>query len=348
MKMKPIREWKKPTKWIVGSSLFIFLLLFGMIGYTVWELYDTAQAIYQPVQRLPSAPRQEAEALARAAQQPEQTTAADEQPAEADSAAAAQALPQAAPEKQPLPTTAFLILGVDHDSAATDTGRTDVIMLAVLNEASNKLTLTSIPRDTYVQIAGKSTKDKINAAFHGGVETTIATVENFTGVVIDHYILFNFDGFIKAIDSMGGIELDVDANAAGELKVKAGPQHLAGAPALEFARFRSDARGDFGRNERQQQVLKAVLEESKGLRSPEKIKQILDTVGKDVRTDLAFSQMVSFASHLDDISAGQVEQIAYTASTARFGPQNLSYVLIDEAERKRVMSLLKSRIGPKK
>ncbi|WP_183192481.1 LCP family protein [Brevibacillus fluminis] len=343
--MKPIREWKKRTKWIVGSSTFLLLFLFGMIGYTAWQLYDTAKAMYQPVERLPSLPRQEALAQEKEQAVDEEQSVVDQRD---NAASGSSATPQAATKKEPIQTTAFLLLGVDHDSAATDTGRTDVIMLAILNGKSGKLTLTSIPRDTYVQIAGKNHKDKINAAFHSGVETTIATVENFTGVIVDHYVLFNFDGFVKAIDSMGGIQLDVDANAAVELKVQAGLQHLAGAPALEYARFRSDARGDFGRNERQQKVMKAVLEESKGLRSPDKIKQILDTVGKDVRTDLTFSQMVTFAAHLDDFSADNVDQIVYSASTARFGPQNLSYVLIDDTERKRVTNLLKATIGAAK
>jgi LCP family protein required for cell wall assembly len=192
-----------------------------------------------------------------------------------------------------------------------------------------------------VDIAGKGYQDKINHAYRYGIQTTIATVEKFSGILVDHYVLFNFDGFTKAIDTMGGLTLEVDSDVARELETSVGQHHLDGKQVLEYVRFRDDSAGDFGRNDRHQLVLKAVLEQSKEQRSLKEIQEILDTVGEDVRTDLTFSQMVSLASQWNDFSGEQLERIKYKAHTARFGPQNLSYVIIDEQERQRVMNLLR-------
>lgn len=326
--MIPFRDWKKRTKWIAGLTLLLSLSLAAVACYSTWKVYSTAAAIYQPVVRLPSQPRLQSAQLHEERQdrlniKAGMTHRGEDQPS----------------------TTSLLILGLDKRPDSTDIGRTDVIMLAILNGHSKKISLTSIPRDTYAEIAGQGSKDKINSAYRYGIETTIATVENFTGIMVDHYVLFNFDGFVKAIDSMGGLELDVDAQVAQYLHVTQGVRHLNGEQVLDFARFRKDGNGDFGRNDRQQKVIKAVLEQTRDLRSPAKIEEVFDSIRQDVRTDLDLSQIVSLASELRAYSREQVEQIKYTAHTARFGPHDLSYVVIDERERKRVSDLLKRTLS---
>lgn len=308
--MKPIQQWGRATKW--GAAI-VLLFLIGWTGSVIDSsliVWQTATQMYQPVERLSSEPRQKTMGIQRA-----QTAA-------------------------PPPPRVFLLLGVDRERTSRDKGRTDVIMLAIVNESQKKITLLSIPRDTYVEIAGQKSKDKINAAYRFGVDTTIATIENFTGVVIEHYVLFHFDGFVKVIDAMGGVELDLDTAVAQELHLPPGIRSLNGEQALEFARFRHDVAGDFGRNARHQQVVKAVLAQSKERLTPGAIEPMLDILGQNVKTDLTFSEMVSLASELRGFSAEQVDMLKYKASTARFGPQNLSYVIIDEQEQERVRQLL--------
>lgn len=328
--MKRFQEWKTSRKWIAGIILFVLLGCIGVFTYTMLKVYQTASTIYKPVERLPSEPRQAAR------------KAPDTQPA-------VQPMPNAADnmvsDQQDSEPKLFLLVGVDQDSESDDVGRADVIMLVVMNPVSKKLTMVSIPRDTYVEIAGKGYKDKINHSYRFGIESVIATVENFTGMLVHHYVTFNFNGFTKAVDSIGGITLTVDDGVAKELNIQSGTHHLDGRQALEYARFRSDSAGDFGRNDRHQLVLKAVLEEARELRSPMKLQDILNTVGQDVRTDLTFSQIVSLASQASDFQNENIERVKYKAHSERFGPQNLSYVIVTESERLRVMEDLKRAAG---
>ncbi|USG67146.1 LCP family protein [Brevibacillus ruminantium] len=324
--MKPVKEWRRQTKWLAALVALCLLGLLAFAGSFVWSLYQTAADIYHPVERLPSVPRQ---------------LAVGAETAGAGLSVPVSNQPEAQKEesKQKKIET-FLLLGVDRESNSPDRGRTDVILLVIYNQGSGKITLLSLPRDTYVEIAGKGKKDKVNHAYGYGVETTIATVENFMGVPVDHYVLANFDGFQKVIDLLGGITLDVDEHAALELELPAGERHLSGEQALTFARFRGDREGDFGRNARHQQVIKALVEQTRSLRSPGKIKEILSVVGDDLRTDVALTEMISLATSLNEWPEMTVEQLRYTGRPARFGPQSLSYVIIEEAEQKRVTEQL--------
>ncbi|GGK34176.1 hypothetical protein GCM10010965_28890 [Caldalkalibacillus thermarum] len=319
--MKRIREWKTSTKWLVGTVTALLLVVVSVLGYGGWKLYQASEQIYEPVERLPSEARPEG--------------VQDHEDSEL--------------ETRDLLVKSFLILGIDKREGTTDRGRTDAIILAILNEQDQKITMLSIPRDSYVEIAGKGYKDKINHAFQYGLPTTIATVENLTGIPVDHYILFNFNSFKKAVDAIGGIVIDVDESIAryayrqfgSSVQFNPGEQRLSGEEALYFARFRYDAQGDFGRNDRQQQVIKAFLDQTKDVRSPAKIEQLLDIVGEDVRTDLTFKDMVTLAKVLNGFSSEDVEQVKYQTHSKRMGPQNLWYELISEEERQRVSNKLK-------
>ena len=99
-------------------------------------------------------------------------------------------------------TKTFLFLGLDRRAQTADIGRTDVILLAVVNGKKEQVTLLSLPRDTYVEIAGQGYKDKVNHSYQYGVATTIATVESFTGGRVVHYVEFDFAGVQKGGDAV--------------------------------------------------------------------------------------------------------------------------------------------------
>jgi LCP family protein required for cell wall assembly len=171
------------------------------------------------------------------------------------------------------PGTNYLIVGSDSRKGLTaaqrkqlHTGnesgqRTDTIML--MHDGSGPTLLMSIPRDSQVDIPGHGTT-KINAAFaYGGPKLLIRTVENLTGIHIDHYVEIGFGGFVNVVDAVGGITIcpthDMNDKLAN-LHVQKGCQHADGRVALAYARSRhADPRlGDIARGGQQREVMKAV------------------------------------------------------------------------------------------
>ena len=171
------------------------------------------------------------------------------------------------------PGTNYLIVGSDSRKGLTaaqrkqlhtgnDSGqRTDTIML--LHDGSGPSLLMSIPRDSLVAIPGHGTT-KINAAFaYGGPKLLIQTVEDLTGVRIDHYVEIGFGGFVNVVDAVGGITICPQHNMddkLANLHVKKGCQHADGRVALAYARSRhADPKlGDVARGGQQREVVSAV------------------------------------------------------------------------------------------
>ena len=140
--------------------------------------------------------------------------------------------------------------------------RTDTIIL-LHKPSSGPSTLISLPRDSYVPIPGHG-RNKLNAAYaFGGAPLLVRTVEQATGIRIDHYAEIGFGGFVGMTDAVGGVKLcptrNINDSKSG-LHVKKGCQNMAGDTALAYVRARYfDPRGDLGRVQRQQQFLSAVF-----------------------------------------------------------------------------------------
>jgi LCP family protein required for cell wall assembly len=159
----------------------------------------------------------------------------------------------------------FLLVGSDtrgHPAAGEDPdGRSDAIMIARLSGDRQHAQLISIPRDSWVDIPGHGT-NKINAAYaFGGPTLLIQTVEQITGVRIDHYVAIDFDGIAQVTDALGGVDVTVAETTTNEGHVfPAGVDHLTGETARWYLgqRYGLEA-GDFDRVKRQQQYLRAVF-----------------------------------------------------------------------------------------
>jgi LCP family protein required for cell wall assembly len=129
---------------------------------------------------------------------------------------------------------------------------------------SGPTALISLPRDSYAQIPGHGS-NKLNAAFaFGGAPLLVQTVENLTGLTVDHYVEVGFDGVADVVDTVGGVELcleyDVD-DWRSRLVWTAGCHSADGPTALAFARMRyADPEGDIGRAGRQQQLISSLAE----------------------------------------------------------------------------------------
>lgn len=173
---------------------------------------------------------------------------------------------EALSDAEDTPGTTYLLVGSDSraDGTVTDGAegqRSDTILI-LHKPVSGTTSLTSLPRDTYVEIEGYG-PNKLNAAYaFGGAQLLVSTVEQLTGLTIDHYVEISMGGVVQIVDAVGGVELCLDYDVSDELSQlqwTAGCHEVDGTTALAFARMRySDPLGDFGRQARQRQVISAV------------------------------------------------------------------------------------------
>lgn len=213
------------------------------------------------------------------------------------------------------PTT-FLLLGVDARPGEKD-ARTDTIIVAQLDPEKKKLVMISIPRDTLVELPGYG-REKINSAnVYGGVDLVKKVVSDMLNVEIDYYIKTNFEGFKQVIDTLGGVDIEVekrmlyrDPTDGTYINLKPGLQHLDGKKALDYVRFRHDALGDVGRTQRQQHFLKAVAEAALKPSVVVKLPQLMKDINQAVQTDMSVSEMAKYASMARDF--GQLEIVSQT------------------------------------
>lgn len=201
------------------------------------------------------------------------------------------------------------VLALGVDSRGDDlVGRSDSIIVLRIDKLSKKVDLVSIPRDAYVDIVGKGKHDKITHAFaYGGEEMAQKTVENLLGIQFDYHVVFNFKSFMSVIDVLGGVDVDVpfsftEQNSKGKadaLSFQEGPMTLNGEQALAYARMRhQDPKGDIGRGERQQQVIKAVVSKLLSMESISKYADVYKKVTGSMETDVQLYDVVGLSSYL--------------------------------------------------
>ncbi|KAB8126360.1 transcriptional regulator LytR [Gracilibacillus oryzae] len=196
----------------------------------------------------------------------------------------------------------ILLLGVDERT--DDRGRSDAVMVLTLDPQHNQMQLISIPRDTRTEISGKGIQDKINHAYaFGGVDMSIDTVEEFLGIKLDFYIKMNMDGLSGLVDALGGITVnnDLDWHGSDGFHYHQGELHLDGMHTLGYVRMRKeDTSGDFGRTERQRQVIRAIVEKGISLQSITKINDVINVLGDNVTTNMKFHHMLDLMADYRD------------------------------------------------
>lgn len=192
----------------------------------------------------------------------------------------------------------ILLLGADvwEDGSR---GRSDVIMLATLNEKTGALSLTSFQRDTYVQIPGYK-DNRINAAYaFGGTKLLKEVLKLNFGITVDGVVVIDFTHFEKLIDALGGVDIELTQKEATHLNgqgatLTAGVNHLNGKWALAYSRIRK-IDSDFGRTNRQRTVMNALFQAYKDI-SVSEIPGMLSTVLPMVSTDMSDSQIIGYAT----------------------------------------------------
>lgn len=220
-----------------------------------------------------------------------------------------------------------LIMGVDDDASSIkgSSFNGDALMLLTFNPTTLNTTILSIPRDSYVPIAcftGKR-KSKITSAAWYGTDCMMDTIEDFLDIEIDYYVKINFKGVISLIDTLGGVEVDVpysfceqDSNrkwGKNTIYVEKGLRTLNGEEALALSRNRKantrkcsskwthGVRNDFVRGQNQQLVLRAMLNKMKSINDLDTIYSLLNTISKNMETDMSTSEILSLYNVGKDI-----------------------------------------------
>jgi LCP family protein required for cell wall assembly len=211
--------------------------------------------------------------------------------------------------------TNVLILGMRGADDPQGGLLSDAIMLLSLHEKLGRIAFISIPRDLYVPIPGSGRYHKLNAA-HAigerqggrGLELALKTVEQVVGVPIHYAVSVDFRAFTEAIDTLGGIEVEVQRDFAGTrregLELSAGRVFMDGETALVYATSRQTT-NDFDRSRRQREIAQATLQRARQLalyRDPLRLLSLMDTLGKHVRTTMTpyeLREMVTLAESFD-------------------------------------------------
>lgn len=240
----------------------------------------------------------------------------------------------------------ILLLGVDQ--RPHDVGRSDTMIVLTLNPDKHKMQMISIPRDTRVPIPGHGIQ-KINAAYaYGGPGLAMQTVKNFLNVPLDYYIRINMQGMTQLVDAVGGIRVYNTLSWHDQGFYKKGYFYhkgwltLNGPQTLGFVRMRhQDPRGDFGRNQRQRKVIKAVVDKASNFTSFSHYQNILDAISSNVTTDLTFSDMKNIAlnyrgcrKHMKSYEVAGVPQMI----------NGLDYVLVNDNEVNKVHNMIMGQL----
>ena len=230
--------------------------------------------------------------------------------------------------------TNILVLGTDSRTSASDPSqwaegaqRTDAIMILQISGDRKTVSVMSIPRDSWVDIPGHG-QGKINAAYSfEGPKLLVQTVENLTGIHIDHFAVANFESFVALTDEIGGVRINLKTpqTIAGK-KLGAGPQALNGAQALAYTRERSSLPdGDFDRVKRQQSWMRAIASKALSggtLSSPTDLYSFLKTASRTVAVDESFTinQMQSLALGVRHLHSNDIKFMTVpTAGTGTSG-----------------------------
>jgi len=310
----PQKAKRKKRRWfkIVISVVLLLLILCGAAAVYAYTYYKTniqqpLSTMIHPVQRAKNEPRLDT-------------------PIPTDSAVSGR-------------VWNVLLLGSDNDQKFNFPGvLTQVMMVVHIDTIHNTVTMLSIPRDSWVYVPGVGGMHKIDQAFllgasqssgfDGGVRMARLTVEQDYGIPIDRYAWVGLDGFVKVIDTLGGVDIDVahpivddaypddtGANANNPYAVERiylapGPQHLNGEQALQYVRSRhADLVGDIGRTQRQQEVLEALKQKLNLLTILTKLPQLLTDMKGYLYTDISEQELLGFALFGRTFSTNQIKNI---------------------------------------
>jgi len=256
----------------------------------------------------------------------------------------------ATPEPKVEEPFSMLLMGVD--ARAKERGRSDTLIYTVVRPKDGNVLMVSIPRDTYADIVGKDKQDKITHAYaFGGPEMAVNSVEKLLDAKIDHYASINFQGFVKVVDTLGGIHLPIGKDIVNKgadhekFTVKANKDSYSGVEALNYVRYREDAGGDMARTNRNRVFIEELIHKASSLQQWNKIPEVLDIVGDNFLTDLPPASMSDLAKQF--LQTGhEIQSYTLKGEGQRMGKQNLWYFIADEDDLNAVRSTISTWLNP--
>lgn len=306
--VKKMSTSKKVLLTLLGTLLAIILVIVGVGAKMYHDVKSTADDAYETVKREGSADKR-------------QVNLSQQEP------------------------FSILLLGVDTGALGrTEQGRSDTMMVATVNPSTDQSLLVSLPRDTYTEIVGHNTQDKMNHAYaFGGAAMSMDTVENLLDIPINHYITINMQGIESLVDAVGGVEVDNPFEFTyRDSTFPKGKQELSGDSALKYSQMRyDDPNGDYGRQERQRQIITGVAKKVLSTQGLTNYQSILTTMGENVRTDLSFQDMRTLMGDYRD-AFGNIKTDQMKGEG--FMQDGVSYQRIDPSELKRVQNELKEQL----
>lgn len=228
----------------------------------------------------------------------------------------------------------ILLLGSDTDSKfALPLAQTDIVL--TIDPQARYVGMLSLPRDLWISVPGHGMQKLDQAfadgwsdaqSFEGAVRLSLETIHRDFGIYIDHYAWVGLDGFIKVIDTAGGVDIDpthpiVDdtypddigssnAHAYKRLYIAPGPQHLTGPEALEYVRSRhADLVGDFGRSARQQQVLSQLKLKLNSATILSNLPELINDLNGSVKTDMQLPDILSLMNYARSVDLAKVDRV---------------------------------------
>jgi LCP family protein required for cell wall assembly len=242
------------------------------------------------------------------------------------------------------PRINILLLGSDTDQkfgtsaggATVYLAQTDIVV--TIDPATKTVGMLSIPRDFYINIPGYG-MGKLDEAFEhgygmgqggfaGAVDLSRQTIQQDFGILINYYAWVGLDGFVKVINTVGGVDVDVthpitddtypddvgnhtgDIYAYKRLYISPGPQHLSGPEALEYVRSRhADLVGDFGRSARQQQVLNSLKIKLSNSSIIGQLPQLANDLNGFVKTDMSLPDALKVANFARTLDTNKINRV---------------------------------------
>ncbi|MFZ3590420.1 LytR family transcriptional regulator [Bacillus sp. DJP31] len=310
MEEQRINTKKKSKKWLWITLSIVGAILLGTSAY-VYSIYYSVESAAKEMYEAPTKKKSE-----KRIEQVEFT------------------------QKDPI---SVLIMGVDERT--NDVGRSDTLIAMTVNPEKQSMQMVSIPRDTRTEIIGKGFDDKINHAYaFGGTDMAIDTVENFLDIPIDYYIKVNMESFKEIVDAVGGVTVTNPFSfTEGGYTFNEGQINLNGEQALSYSRMRyQDPRGDFGRQDRQKQIIMGVIQKGASFSSLGKHGEILNVLGENIKTNLSFDQMIDIQANYQE-ARHNLEQFQVNGSGATIN--KIYYYVVPEEERINLSTKLKDHLA---
>lgn len=239
----------------------------------------------------------------------------------------------------------ILLIGADERKG--DVGRSDTLMVLYINPQTQQAALLSIPRDMQVRIPGHRAQKICHAFNIGGAELSRQTVEHVLGQRIDHYAKLNFQGFKDIVDTLGGVNLEVEKRMdrddyAGHLHIhlRPGYQHLNGEQAMGYVRYRNDS--DYERMQRQRKFLKEFAKQKLRARNFFRLLAVLPKIDETLDTTLSFTELQALVQMARNIDPDSV--LGEQVPVADGSHEGVFYSRLDEPAFREVMARIDAHL----